>query len=140
MDLGADPPNEDLMGEEMIDGSLDLSGQTVEMSSSIETEAVNIDQASLQQDSSASPMITRSLRERPLSSSLSRSPIKSLSSITRTDSSGSLKSSSSHQIFQPQVAHTLAQEFALLNLDNDSQLEIETVSLLPNGVNILLCV
>ena len=131
MDLGADPPDEDLIGEEMIDGSLDLSGQTVEMSSSIETEDVNIDQTSLQQDSSASPMVTRSFREGTLSSSLSRSPVKSLSAITRTDSSGSVKSSSGHQMFQPQVAHTLAQEFALLNLDNDSHLEIEAVSLRP---------
>ena len=119
-------PQDDDIGEDMIDPTFDISGVAMESSLTMEMEAI---ESSSTLDSS--PMVTRSLREGSLAGSLSRSsPIKSVGSFHQTGSPSSLTrtSSAGHQVFQPQTTHTLAQEFSLLNLDNVSHLEIETVS------------
>ena len=133
MDLCGDYLGEDV-GEDMIDPSFDLSGGHVDMS--LSTEGDNVEHSSTNLDKSVSPMVTRSLREGQLAGSLPRSsPMKSMGSLPRNDSPVSLaRTPSGPHVFQPQTAHTLAQEFSLLNLDNVTHLEIETVSV-PSNCN-----
>ncbi len=129
MDLSVEVLDEDV-GEEMIDPSFDISGShAMEMSLSTEGETVE-HPVSQDHPPSVSPMVTRSVREGQLTGSLPRgSPIKSVGSLPRNESPSSLaRTPSGQHVFQPQTAHTLAQEFSLLNLDNVSHLEIETVS------------
>lgn len=129
MDLSVDTLDEDV-GEDMIDPSFDISGaHAIDMS--LSTEGDTIDHSVSQDPPSVSPMVTRSIREGQLVGSLPRgSPIRSVGSLPRSNESPSslARTPSGQHVFQPQTAHTLAQEFSLLNLDNVSHLEIETVS------------
>ncbi len=137
MDLCANYLGEDV-GEDMIDPSFDLSGGHVDMS--LSTEADSVEHLS-NLEKSVSPMITRSLREGQLAGSLPRgSPMKSVGSLPRNESPVSLaRTPSGQHVFQPQTAHTLAQEFSLLNLDNVTHLEIETVSVASSCNQLCVC-
>ncbi len=133
MDLSIDTLDEDV-GEDMIDPSFDISGvHTTDMSLSTEGDSHTGEQSMVasQDPPSVSPMVSRSIRESQLAGSLPRvSPIRSSGSLPRNESPTSLaRTPSGQHVFQPQTAHTLAQEFSLLNLDNVSHLEIETVSI-----------
>ena len=105
------------------------SEQLASMSLSDEVELSITSQAEdYQQSPSLTRSLTKSLKDQS-QSSLGSSPTKSISSVVHNDSLSSLnKSLSSQQVFQPQVAQTLGQEFSLLNLENIPSLEMERVS------------
>ena len=105
------------------------SEQLAVMSLSDEVELSITSQAEdYQQSPSLTRSLTKSLKDQS-QSSLGSSPTKSISSVVHNDSLSSLnKSLSSQQVFQPQVAQTLGQEFSLLNLENIPSLEMERVS------------
>lgn len=114
-----------MMSEEDL-SSEQLAGMS--LSNEMEQSVASHHSDDYQQSLSVTKSMTRSLKD-PSLSSLGSSPTKSISSLVNNDSQSSLnKSLSSQQMFQPQVAHTLGQEFSLLNLDNIPSLEMEMVS------------